>query len=132
MNKHKQATTRVRRGCWLQRFVRCHGRIIQKSRDVLGRLVEMVTDMVGLDNLDYEQSAYSPLGNSNHFLSFALATPNPSRRRTPRKRIPAWSCGDTLATSRLGYNHPENGGDASKPHSTASQQSEPSVAPEKT
>ena len=100
----------------VQRLVRCHGHIIQKSLDVLGHLVERVTDMVDQYSQGFGQNACSLLGKS--ILDFQLAslvTPNclwPQRTQHKNKN-PAWLGGDTLAVSRLEYNHPENGGDAS-------------------
>ena len=72
--------------------------------------------------LALEQSArcllYIPSPNLS-VTTLSLATPNSFQRHMPRKKSPAWSCGDTFLFFRQGCNHPESGGDASKPRSTA-------------
>ena len=102
MNNHNQATTGVRRGCWLQRFVRCHGRIIQKSRDVLGRLVERVMGAEALDSLDScETGRTSSPYRATH-------SPEPSAGFCKsRKNTPALWDAYTSPASQQKHNHQE-------------------------
>ena len=124
-NKH---TTNSRRSTrWLRRLVRCHGHILKRIVARMDRLADKSAKWVALDNLDWGQSAYYQLGNSIHAPSFALESLGSLRQRTPRKnKCQAWSCGDTLAISRLNQNHPENGGDASGRPPTPAQPTESS------
>jgi hypothetical protein len=112
-------------GCWLQRFVRCHGRIIKNLLDI-NVLESCAAQLVALCSQGCERSACFPMGNSIHAPSFALASPNSSQQRTPHKRILAWKDGNTLAIARLNDTHPENGGGASGHPPTPAQPSESS------
>jgi len=105
---------------------------IQKIQDHLGRVVaDKLADAVALCSLDCEQSARFLLGNANRAPSFALASPNSSRQRTPHKRTLAWKDGNTLAIARLNDTHPENGeasGHPSNPPSTSESQLAASIS----
>ena len=70
----------------------------------------------GLYSLGWIQSVRNLAGTSSHAPMSPLALPSfPWMQRRLRKKSPAWSDGDTVAISRLECNHPESGGDASKP-----------------
>jgi len=122
-NPKPEAKTARRSGGWLRRLVRCHGHRLNPIYSVLVQWSET-------SNLALERSVNHLLDNSiPNLCLWTLSSATPSclwRQRTLYKKIPAWSCGDTVQISRLENTHPENGGDASWHPPTPAQPTESS------
>jgi len=106
-NPNLMKQTETHNSGWLRRLVRCHGHI---------NILDTASWVLAVKAAcrDFQQSVIYLLNTTNLAVPIgAFEIPNSSQWRTPYKRIPAWSCGETLAVSRLENNHPENGAGAS-------------------